>query len=951
MKKVLIFLITLCLIFNTAVSVFAEADTDSDEENGGLKVEKNTFDLQPEFSGGSKGDSDVYNDIVFEKPSFISDIQDEDLRKKAEVLYDIGVIESVDVKKDISRGEFVAMAAHIANVPVSNTDNSQYFTDVDGDTAYHNEIEAVAAMGLISGDNGMFYPARAITFNESVSIIMKAIGYGAMSELKGGYPSGYLMTAKQSGVLTGSFVNENTLLSGDMAVRLLYNTLFADVMKPTGFSDKYVDYDTDQNVLEFFHDIYVVNGQVTANHLSSFRNVLKTADNEIRIGDDVYTLKKDKCYTEYFGYKVEAFVREIEDKDTVVSMVKDNNVKEQILDVSEIYDFSDYTYYYGKNKKSYISADHIFILNGIRQTDYTNELFVPENGEVVLVYNDGGSKADVVIVNEYQPFLLNQFRGTDKNELEFNSVDKGVKFFIDPENTEQTVEFYFEGLRFDVNSQYVILKDADGFDYRQNILPKIPTPSVLNIFADKYTTINGVSIPSDDAEIIRIYVTSTTLEGTVNSVSAAKDSVKIGDSEYNIAERNLFFIENTEFKPGKSGKFFFDFNNNIVAWIADTEEVNSYGYLINAKCSDTGFDKYDLQLKIIDSQGNINVYDCKDRVRVNGKVIKDLGDVYIMLKNAASLVHNDDRISQVVKYELNKDNEIFSLTLVNKALGDGKTENEITRNCEKQGLQSRKENNYSLYNSNGAVYYNSGCKVIFSVPEDKSTEEKDFYKLTVWGDNREERTVEVYDTDDYLVPGVVVVYRKEKEELRYPYFMVDHVSRKLDQNGDVTAVVYGTNGDDRLTASYTSYDVSLFDDLKCGDFVKLYGKNNFVTDYDMLMSVDDVKKFDFSTPFVSTSGSVTDLFELYSVYENRFMTLQRGSIVGNGVRETQICAYADKLISFIYDETKGAKPRIGYFYNPEYLDTALNDGIDKASKVFIYTSGTVTKFVVVYKGI
>lgn len=953
MKKLFGFLITVCLILNAAVPAFSESDTDSTEQSGGLKVEKDIVELQPVFSGGARGDSDVYNEIVFEKPLFFSNIQDEDLRRKTEVLYDIGIIESIDLEKNTTRGEFIGMVANIANIPVNDVDSSQYFIDVDSETPYHNEIEAAASLGFVSGDNGMFYPKRAITLNEGISVIMKAIGYGTMSELKGGYPGGYLITANQSGVLSGFSADGNAKLNGEMTIRLLYNTLFADVMEPTSFSSKSVAYNMDRNVLSVFHDIYVVKGQVTANHLTSFRNFLRTTEDEIRIGNNIYTLEKKEYYTDYFGYNVEAFVRETDEENIVVSMVKDKNVKEKVLDVSEIYDFSNYTYYYGNNKKSYIATNHTFILNGIRQSDYTDELFVPENGEVILVYNDDNSKADVVIVNEYHPFLLNQFKGTDKNELEFTSVDKGVKFFIDPANQEQTVEFYYEGLKFDVNSQYVILKDADGFDYRQNILPKIPTPSILNIFADKYTVVNGVNIPSSDATIIKINVTSTTIEGNIKSLSSTSESVTIEDSEYGIAKRNLFFLENTEFKPGKKGKFFFDCNNNIVAWIPETTGLNSYGYLIAAYCWDTGFDEYDLKLKIMNNLGNINVYECKDKIRVNGEVIKDMQTVYNMLKNAASYVHTDDRISQVIKYEVNEENEVFSLTLVNQTLGDGKTENEITRNCEKQSLQSRSENQYSLYNSTGAVYYNPGCKVIFCVPEGKSTDENDFYMLTNWGEDRLARMVEVYDTNEYLTPGVIVVYRKAREELKFPYFMVDYVSKKVDDNGDVVAVINGTNGNNRMSASYVAEDISLFDGLKCGDFIKLYGKNDLVTDYDLLMTVDDVKAFDFSTSFTSTASTVTDLFELHSVYNNAFMILQRGEIIGEGVRKTQVCIYLNDSGGnhFIYDATKGRKPSIEYFYNPEYLDTALNNGTEKASKVFVYTSGTVTKFMVVYKGI
>lgn len=958
MKKWLSFLITLCLILNTAIPVFSESDTDS-AEDGGLKIEKDIVELQPVFSGGARGDSDVYNDIVFDEPMFFLETQDKNLRTKAELLYNMGIIDSIDWTGEVCRAQFVAMVTKLANISVKDVSFSEYFLDVTSETAYHDEIEAAAVQGIISGNDGKFNPQRAITLHEGISVIMKAIGYTTMSEINGGYPFGYMQMARSCGVLSGVSADGNAALTGEQAVALLYNTLSAHIMEPDTFTGGSVTYDKEQTVLSYFHNMYVVNGQVTANHISSFRKVAKTDMDKICIGEVAYAVENNNQYADYLGYNVKAYIREAEDKHTVVCMVKNSGVKETLISASDIETFSDYTYYYGENangtyKKASVSPNHTLIVNGIRQSDYTTDIFVPENGEVILVYNNDSKQADVVIINEYQPFLLNQFKGTDKNELEFISVDKGVKFFIDPNNDEQTLGFYIDGFRFDVNSQYVILQDADGFDYRQNILPKIPTPSILNIFADKYTTVNGVKVPAEDASYVRINISTKTVEGTTTGFSSSDNLVTIGEEDYKVAKRNLFSTTDPSFGLDRTGKFFFDCNGEIVAWIPSVSGGNAYGYLIDAQLSPKAFGEYTLYLKIMDTNGKIGEYICRDKVVVNGNLEKELPVVYSKLQTAAAFVHTDGRISQLVKFSADE-KEVTSLEVLTESLAVGKTANQLTRNCERQTLLSRSENFHSFYHGDsGVVYYNysSDCKAIFSVPVGGGTNDEDYYVLSSWGEDKLGRVVEMYDTNEYLIPGAVVVYREPREELHNPYFMVDHVSKQVDEKGDIIAVVYGTNGNAALNVSYVAADVTLFDSLQCGDFIKLYGKNDLVTDYDLLMSVDTVKNFDFSTPFTSSGNSVTDLFELYSVYNASFMVLQRGTITENGVRVHQQCNHFSRSGGkhFIYDAT-GGTPKIEYFYNLDALETALNDGNEKANKVFIYTSATVTKFMVVYKGI
>ena len=199
----------------------------------------------------------------------------------------------------------------------------------------------------------------------------------------------------------------------------------------------------------------------------------------------------------------------------------------------------------------------------------------------------------------------------------------------------------------------------------------------------------------------------------------------------------------------------------------------------------------------------------------------------------------------------------------------------------------------------------------------------------------------------------MVVYSDEKNAFDLPYFMVDRAVREVDEDGNINTYIYGLDGKHTTLVKYKANKDNMFDGLKRGDFLIVYGRDDTVYDYTVVKSIDEIKAFDVSSSYRMTSYECNDVFELYSVFDNSFVVLQRGMITEKGAREYQQCNYlvVEGTNLFLYDATVGKNAKIESFYNPEYLDNALNDGNDKASKVYIYTKGTDTIYVIVYKGV
>lgn len=81
--------------------------------------------------------------------------------------------------KVLTRAEF---AEFIKNVLPKSKKNPVKFADVDDKTEYHASIDAVAAAGVMVGNNGLFRPNDAITQEEVMTVLAKLIDFGKISK-------------------------------------------------------------------------------------------------------------------------------------------------------------------------------------------------------------------------------------------------------------------------------------------------------------------------------------------------------------------------------------------------------------------------------------------------------------------------------------------------------------------------------------------------------------------------------------------------------------------------------------------------------------------------------------------------------------------------------------------------------------------------------------------------
>ncbi len=75
------------------------------------------------------------------------------------------------------------------------------FTDVPKGHGSYNFIGRAAAFGIVNGiGDKMFLPDENVTYQQAITMTVRALGYGVDAERKGGYPHGYIITAMALGL-------------------------------------------------------------------------------------------------------------------------------------------------------------------------------------------------------------------------------------------------------------------------------------------------------------------------------------------------------------------------------------------------------------------------------------------------------------------------------------------------------------------------------------------------------------------------------------------------------------------------------------------------------------------------------------------------------------------------------------------------------------------------------
>ncbi len=647
--------------------------------------------------------------------------------ERAKTLEMLGILpesaESFVQKTEVTRAEFAYIAARAAGCSdMSGGGNSAYFLDVADGSKYKNAIGSAVMLGLMRGtDQYMFEPDRAVVYTEAIKVTLCLLGYEWMSEANGGYPSGYIKTAAQTGLSRG--VQNTDSMSGAAVVKLLYNALDTEMLIPTGFG-KDISYESyeDRTLLTERLKLEKVSGIVTAIPKTELYGEASLNDDEIMI--DEIRVRYENYREDFLGMNVTAYCdtdSSDEPRNAVYIGVSGKNGLLEIDGGDVSYSDGVFTYYdeNDKQKRASVSSGAAVIFNGkaLEDPDFDMEKTAPDEGRVTLIDNNGDGKYEVIKVRSHYNIRV---QSTDtRNNIIYDKDGGSIK-------TADITNWYFY--------------DKDG---KKSALKSRREDTVLAV--------------EKSGSTVTFYEGQGTIGGTADRVYAKK--IVVDGVEYKLSKS---LKESDKPGAGESGTFYLDAYGKI-AFFDKNMQGTLTGLILGAKLTEEI--ETSVKIKLFNIMSEIGTYEVADKITLDGESVKltdktENGENRIMKRLADGAANENAELTesvkygQVIRYRLNSKNEIKEIDTTVKTAEEDNNSLQIVTNAQ-MSFFKRDGMNF------GGHTLIDGDTIVFQISLPMQNPEDDV-KLTsssAFSDNISETVEGLSFTDEKIISDVIMVYK------------------------------------------------------------------------------------------------------------------------------------------------------------------------------------------------
>lgn len=494
-----------------------------------------------------------------------------------------------------TRADFVATVALLLKATKNPKGTETGFSDVPKTHEYSSYIAFAANSGLINTVD-LFYPDSPITYNQAIKIVMCATGYADKAEYTGGFPTGYLLAAKDANVGQHIEASDTEGITHAEAIQIIFEAAIADMMEATSWGDAF-DYSITpgKNILSTYHKIYMVNGVVEANENTTLMdNVSNTGDDTIVINGKSFLAPG---FSGLIGKNARVFY-DAENKNKVLFAYENENTEyaythEDTIKISGTkltVSPKDST----KDVNYKLEAGYSVLLNGkwYGSADY-NTAVNPTTGSVTLVDNDRNNEIDVIIIKDIEYGVVgsvNEFDGKIYDKYKKN----GVTVFSD------------------ASAKYSLVR-SDG--------------TVVTI--DELEDGNCVGIAaSKDGLLYEIIHYENRVGGTYTS-RTSENEIIINGIKYKLSDyyiNNIKAIDKIKF--GTDIILHLGVGNQVI-YVQEFSTSLKYGFLIATEQMD-GIDKK-VNVKLYSQDGTMHTIQVADNFKLNGtkpaSVIDSLNEI------------------------------------------------------------------------------------------------------------------------------------------------------------------------------------------------------------------------------------------------------------------------------------------------------------------------------------
>ncbi|MBP3359533.1 MAG: S-layer homology domain-containing protein [Clostridia bacterium] len=763
---------------------------------------------------------------------------------------------------EMSRGLFAYIAAAIMGFDAENDsyETKQVFTDVTAEHEFAPSIAYLFSAGIMSGDDkASFRPDSGITYDEAVKTAAIMLGYTTVSELKGGFSTGYIDSAASAGLLRGVSASAGAAMTQRNIYKLFDNLLevhmlTASVTGGLQASDDKREYTILKNKLGIETTEGIVDG-------FEYSSLAGDADEK---GPDILTVNGAPFtmeYTEGYDY-VGMYVTVYHDSDDNVIYIEVNDQKTKVLNVkaSEIEsetNTSSLSYRPGNSgvKRAAFDNEAVFLYNGKKLNAVNDFDLIPDEGDLTLIDNDRDGKYEVIRINAYDVFVVDSVL----------SEDELIKFKYDMGNLDVS-----EGANQHVR---YFLEDSPAE------LDDIAKWSVISVKRSK--NLKGTVLCD-------IYITNTSFDSQVTSCRDEGDDyyVTLSDgNEYMLSESYInrvnFGAVDSAYPPlSRQLTVYLDRFGKIAA-VNTVAGGKNYGYVVRCN-SDEETEK--VTLRLFTKNSEFIDFTVKSKVTVNGTAI-DSSHLSDRLKNSSGT----GLVNQLIVYTANGDNEITKIQLAEDKTSEVyyiAKEDEFVLNC--HPINSGGMRFYKYLAENRPLYYLEGTTINFQIPTDIKAEED--YKISTKLASTDVKLggpLYIYDAGNGGMIGAIVSSLVDDSDYSLPA-VVDYVKEVVNEDDEVckeivfiggssvqsngNSVKYSqplkdtadidTNWKDRI--DYT--DITI-DDLKRGDIVEYTKLNGKLDALRVMVKADNIGPIRIDGDNLQKNGSM--LCKVISVSDNK----------------------------------------------------------------------------------
>ncbi len=752
--------------------------------------------------------------------SIPTDVIGTDYETAAKVLgaFEIMVGNGTSFRPDapITRAEVTKVAVALKGLSKAATSQTKTkFTDVKEGHWATGYINLGVSEKLIFGDgNGKFRPDDSITYNEAVTILVRALGYEPHAQSKGGYPRGYLSAGNSTGLTSGiptTVARSSAPITRGKVALLACNALDINTMEQVSFGGSEKFEITDETLAKSAHNADKVEGMVSAIGSSAIKGSGVSRGEIVINGKNYKTGNAD--VRNILGLNVGAYiVNDSKNKNTLKVAVPSDDMNsvitisgENIDSIKKSGDTKTITYYDTRDKKSTVSIsdDSYVIYNG--KAGSFDDIKMIDQGTIMVAEYDKNQK--IVFVNETENFVVDEVflssgRVTDKY---------GKTALILDEKNDDIV------FSINKNGSSVALDKLNEWD-------------VLSLTVSK------------DKSVIHADVCSDNVKGKITATD--DEHVYIGKDKYKVAKNYT-----AEIKLGDEGIFYLDAEGKIAAVQKEKNVSKNYAYITNLGIK-SGLDAK-LEIEILNLEGKVTTHTAANKIKVDGKN-------YSSHKDAMSAIGSKGQLAIV---ELNSDGKISN---IEKSVKDSEIdESAFKLNFAEDDVKFNAKTSTLLADTMNVRVDKDTIVFDINAKSDK-TEDYGVAGMEFFADEGK-YDIMVYDvTEDFTAKVVIVTNSEDKVTEDSSIVVVDKLATAKDEDGEIKEQLYGFYNGEKVTFVA---EKGIFKKgslaLENGDIiqVKADAKNN-VKAISVLFDTDKDSEFtkDISENLTTLYGKVTKKF-------------------------------------------------------------------------------------------